>query len=111
LTNFYEDTSDSYAVNSSLIDNANARGVYASAISHPATLFLILERDTSKKPHGTTVSRNNIKIDKVGYYGHPGGGDTVAFVDGHIESLPATHPGMEGSNGTSSTAWTNYWLP
>lgn len=102
------DAAVSYLLNAHLIDQTNRKGVSVGTIQSPTKCLLLIEKVTSKYWQ-TAIWPNDIRITKMGYYQHAGGGNTVAFVDGHIEQLLRTHPAMEG--GTTQLDYGPYWYP
>ncbi len=98
----------SYALNAYLIDWPNMEGYHAALAQNPGKLLLIMERDPTKVV-GTALGINHLRCGSGGgYYGH-GQGNTVGFVDGHVESWPMTHEGFAGPDGYG-VKYDPYWL-
>ena len=104
------DAGVSYAVNINLLDTVNILGSPSAVVRSPSKCLMVLEKDASKEAQifVTALSPQLMKNQKAGFYKH-GGGNTVAFVDGHIEQLPREHLALEGW--TKPKEYMPYWDP
>ena len=97
----YDGSAVSYARNRNLIKGNFTGGYNASRVGNAGTLILAIERrvghtvGTALNISSMTELKPGEEEPNAGFFDHPGG-TSVAFVDGHIEPWPRTHPGLGG---------------